>query len=379
MATKSEIAQRWMDRALGRADRDLNAGRYSNVYYQGDSIFSYGSHFEMARVMRDRNERPTFVLMNADRYSPTTTQHQSMVRGVVSMSGLPSILIPYSALAGAGIIRNSIRPIDIREDRTVTHEHSSEETPNGPYTLMDDPNGATEPKMVWAHTAALGYTQVERMLPVQVSNPNRRYLTNRPGEHRIAEYDQTDGLWHWTTTQHFLGDSLFYARSNGRRGKRKFLSSFDYQESRNLYFLCELPHRCPADTVEDAIEALKPEPVKLAEEAGLEPTRQGDIFAIPTELTTKEVKKLGPWGKAKIVKRPHVLGTNHTATNVIFATQGRVYARGVLYHEPGRFREPDHARRKMGDGKTWHLLMRNTVPRAPEGIDPRTGRPIVSV
>lgn len=142
----------------------------------------------------------------------------------------------------------------------------------------------------------------------------------------------------------------------------RFLSSFDYNERIPLYFLCELPRRKVA-TVDEAYELLKPRLVKMAEAGGVAVERQGDIFAIPTELTTAQVKRLTPRGKGRIVKRPWVLGTNHEPTDVMFATGDRVYARGCLYHAPGGWRAPDHARRRLGDGKTWHLLMRNTVPR----------------
>jgi hypothetical protein len=40
-----------------------------------------------------------------------------------------------------------------------------------------------------------------------------------------------------------------------------------------------------------------------------------------------------------------------------------VYARGCMYHDVGAWRERDHARIKLGDGKTWHLIAKNTVPQ----------------
>lgn len=139
--------------------------------------------------------------------------------------------------------------------------------------------------------------------------------------------------------------------------RSKYLSAFDHNEAREVYFLCEMP-RTSASTVDEAFEALKPNEVVSAEAAGLTPQRQGDIFAIPTAYTTKELKSRG-----EVVKRPHVLGTNHTATEVVVTSEG-TYARGTLRHEPGGFRDADHARIKLGDGKTWHRLVKNTVPGA---------------
>lgn len=163
-------------------------------------------------------------------------------------------------------------------------------------------------------------------------------------------------------------DSHNIREVHGRGGKRyviritvskrsKYLSAFDHNEAREVYFLCELP-RTDARTVDEAFEALKPREVIDAERAGLTPQRQGDIFALPTWYTTNELKSRG-----ELVKRPHVLGTNHTASEVIETREG-TYARGILRHEPSGFRDADHARIKLGDGKQWHRLVKNTVPGA---------------
>jgi hypothetical protein len=56
-----------------------------------------------------------------------------------------------------------------------------------------------------------------------------------------------------------------------------------------------------------------------------------------------------------------LLGTNHRATEVARMPNGSTLARGQLYHDPiGR--EKDHVARKLGDGQTWHLIIKNTVP-----------------
>jgi hypothetical protein len=36
-------------------------------------------------------------------------------------------------------------------------------------------------------------------------------------------------------------------------------------------------------------------------------------------------------------------------------------ARGTMYHDP-QGRRADHARRRIGDGKSWHVVIKNTVP-----------------
>jgi hypothetical protein len=179
-----------------------------------------------------------------------------------------------------------------------------------------------------------------------------------------------DGRFYWETARHWLGDSLFTAdysyRSAYREetnsydrmsGSASFLSSFDYQEKPPLYFMCQLPGGCAPASVTDAIEALKPAEVKAAEEAALSVTRQGDVFAVETGCTTRQLTKLSP-----AVKQPYVLGVNHTASEVI-VTGGTTYARGSLRHRPReQWRSPEHKMVRMGNGRAWHILVKNTVP-----------------
>lgn len=404
---------RWADQITNGPEERSMVG--SNVMAYGDSIFSYGPHFEMGRIVRDGRGNPKFVLLNGDRYSVTTSSHQSHVRASVrhpaEQAGIPVIIVPHTALAAAGIDLDEIRPLEVRPDRYVPRKRSARELPEH-HTLDDD-----------------GRPLI--------------YTTDANGHYDyVHAIQRDDGLWHWTSHEHVLGDSLFTARiteqrqrdatpeeidahkawtqayehwyatrrsyddpprptwdgpsisEHHRRGERvmvvtetrrrraKFLSSFDYQESSPLYFLCEMP-RTSATTVEEAFEALMPTPVKLAIYNGLEVTRQGDVFAIPTSLTTRELKsraklfevysheqvttETGVIGTRPVMidvplrKQPVVLDTNHTASEVIVTKDGETYGRGILRHEPGG-RDRDHARRRMGDGKTWHRLLKNTVP-----------------
>ena len=155
-----------------------------------------------------------------------------------------------------------------------------------------------------------------------------------------------------------------------------YLSGFDHAESRPLYFFAELPRGAKPTTVAEAYEVLKPDPVKLAEQMGRPIFRQGDIFGVPTTLDRKVLKAQG----ARIERRtqaklelspimreiqpanlPYVLGTNHTATEVAYLPNGVTLARGTMYHDPDG-RNADHARRRIGDGKSWHIVVKNTVP-----------------
>ena len=158
-----------------------------------------------------------------------------------------------------------------------------------------------------------------------------------------------------------------------------YLSGFDHEEARPLYFFAELPRGAKPTTVAEAYEALKPDPVKMAEQMNRSVFRQGDIFGIPME--TVDAKALKAQG-ARIERRkmailelepvmrevqpanlPYVLNTNHTATEVAYLPNGVTLARGTMYHDP-QGRRADHARRRIGDGKSWHVVIKNTVPIA---------------
>ncbi|BCO56042.1 hypothetical protein MINTM005_12860 [Mycobacterium intracellulare] len=142
-------------------------------------------------------------------------------------------------------------------------------------------------------------------------------------------------------------------------GGRYFLSGYDTQETPPLYFLCELPHK--VDTVDEAREALKPESVKAAMAQGLLVERQGDIFAIASDLTDARIVEMG----GEIFTQPTpIYGTAHTATRTARMSNGIMLAYGQLRHQPriiGEDRRPDHGPRRL-TGAGWWWLSRNTVP-----------------
>src|SRR5690554_1947013 len=78
MASHQEHAQRWVDHRTGKTDRPiLKRSRRGNVFGDGDALYSYGYHFELA-IHLDWG-----FLCNGDRYSPSTGKHQSILRSVL--------------------------------------------------------------------------------------------------------------------------------------------------------------------------------------------------------------------------------------------------------------------------------------------------------
>jgi hypothetical protein len=309
MATNGQVAERYAEAAPSGA---MLRPKANNVFVSEDgrTIYSYGRHFPMARIMPegDYNERGWW-LANGDRYSVTTSAHQSHLRSALARTGLPVLIVPFSVISAAGIREATITPVDIR--------------------------------------------------PAEYEMVTRR-STERP-EHSHTELP--DGTFEWNVHLHHLGASVFtadYLPGNGDYTPRTaaFLSAFDDQEGHGLYFLAQMPEGVHPATVAEAFAALRPMMVQEADDAGLTVTRQGDVFAIPSHLTTRDIRQ-GTW---PAVKGAYVLGVNHTATEVV-ETPGATFARGTLRHRPREsWRQPEHKMQRMGDGKTWHRLVKNTVP-----------------
>ena len=65
-------------------DEARNPG--GNLFFKGDTIYSYGEHFPIARLVTSKVTGARGVLVNEARYSVTTSKHQSMVRRAVPNS-----------------------------------------------------------------------------------------------------------------------------------------------------------------------------------------------------------------------------------------------------------------------------------------------------
>lgn len=385
---------------------------------QADALFSYGFHFELGRVLRDGRGKVRGVLLNGERASVTTTKHQGILERAVQRAGVPFVAVPYGALDAAGVVRDSVRILENRPawtERIVTRVDFDPSTP--PRTDTGDRELQVRLREAWDKASDLfdrrhgtahwhqhavkqacerwhmfaaartetwdgGFKRVTFLHGYCYSceqNASDVYGWSYPHSgdcqhEREPSYYTASGIgleqdadgWFYVTHRHWLGESVIRADVRDRRTGKvrkgvRFLSGFDHNERRPSYFFCELPRPSRASTVAEAYDDLKPEAVKLAEGMGRSVERQGDIFAIATTLTDAEVKASARAIGSRHKRDGRMLGTNHTATRVAFMRDGTVYAKGSLYHIPDG-RRNDHARCKLGDGSTWHLIVKNTVP-----------------
>lgn len=447
------VAQRWVDRITGKSTRpELPNPRVPII---GGNIHSFGSHFEMARPLRDKKGVQHSWLLNGDRFSPTTDRHQRTVRDVLTRTGLPMVIIPHDALRAAGVDRDSIQLIDVSADRheiiphvAYTKPESAEWVEDPIYGDVDLTDAEIEALLDKRHRQAWSdyearfnnWTRLQARIaadpecwaaqcpPQPKPTAPARATRESLGSYDLREWRQTGTRmvlrfksWHsgsitvaavpdgrtrysWTTSQHFLGESLIRARTEWRqttkckacagtgrlkeyrgvtrhdipwgtvyqcepcfgRGNRTrtcqrwsyYLSGFDMNEPRPLYFFAELPRTAKPKTIAEAYEDLKPEPVKMAEQMGRPVARQGDIFAIP--ITTVDKRTLRKQG-ARFEKRGALLGQNHEGSEVAYLPDGTTLVRGVLWHNPAG-RPPDHRRVRLSPG--WHVVIKNSVPVA---------------
>lgn len=54
----------------------------SNFFFEGTSIYSYGHHFEVGRIVKNKQGKKAY-LINEDYYSATTSKHQCHVRNAI--------------------------------------------------------------------------------------------------------------------------------------------------------------------------------------------------------------------------------------------------------------------------------------------------------
>jgi hypothetical protein len=335
---------------------------------RNDELRSYGSHFPLVQAIRDHGRKGSPVrlwLLNGDTWGgsggwgKSTSTQQFEVRDLCEASGIPTIILPFSAIDAAGIDHSTIRILAIDADEWHTVEFRSSEFPDdaewiptheaipgtGHYTTHPETGefwASAEyetwesiPESIRAYFNSDGTVRDEFRERVQYgqafgrryrkwdTRPARDYATgpiefpndngwrarttyyvppvyrhtgrNLQGRH--GEYTvNADGTYSQTRSVHQLGQSVFRAAYRGSNGKRywaNFLSGVDSTPTGSGYFLVQLPKRADVSSVASAIESLKPETVRVAEGMGIEVKRQGDLFAIPTEYSIRDLRKMG--------------------------------------------------------------------------------------
>lgn len=304
--------------ARSRYVRTYDAGRV-DWSAGAREIYSYGSHFPLGRYVPRRGRQPALWVVNGDVWrnggGPSrTAEHQDSMRRAVASTGLETIILPFSAVLGAGIILETIRPVQVRPDEEWTETlevDTLEEIPqwrrdNGPdhwRGYSETPQG----RYVWEearHRLGDALFTAERETTIRrMPNPGETALAHGATfrERELCErnpYAPGDGSGAFHVADETRRACVFCQRQlspigTTRRTRARYLSSFDYNENPPLYFLAQVPRGAGADTVDAAIDALAPRAVHAARARGKDVLRQGDIFLIPTGLTRADLEARG--------------------------------------------------------------------------------------
>ncbi len=215
--------------------REYDKGRVDG-HVSRRTAYSYGRHFPLfhfiPRTYRVNDDtrgwrtvdtrRPPLFVINGDSWGgprSRTPDHQAITRRAIAETGLSALVLPFSALDGAGMLLDSIRPLHVRPD--VTFEETVERR-----TLDELP--------LWRRTYSAQVPRESRYLdnpsePRNAVPPNlRRRFDYQAGQWVDKERDadgmyrwtetvqratlpDADGIYRWTETRHRLGDALFTA------------------------------------------------------------------------------------------------------------------------------------------------------------------------
>lgn len=273
----------------------------SNMFHQGDTLYSYGRHFWLA-IRHKNKETGITYLLNGDYFSSTTRRHQSIAQ---QQAPGDALTLSGEALKAAGIDPRRMQIRD-REKDTTCNFHAPAEVDEDDWSSWKRAalNAARKFKMNMPSGATLFSSTHENP-----DNPEELvrlpHYYHRPASALLFRPRQPAQRW---VAEVGSGYSGHYEDYN-KPGAYYILGMDDDQ-----YFISELPGR--PQTVEAAFETLKPQSVKDAERDDKKILRQGEWFFIQEINQGKEARALYRKMKMKLdlTNQSGGLGASHTAT-----------------------------------------------------------------
>ena len=329
-----KIKRSWVSRVSGRGGWNSTGPLHA---YAGTSrldvkeehgcthLLSYGS-WKLAVRKADET-----IIVNADN-APTVTSRKQQRDFRSALGGNKHALIPFSALGATGILPEHVEVLDTTPDREIV---SWRRCPKDP---------------CW-HTK------------------------NRESDYVRFNEDGTHDL---KCIAHFLGETLFAARRRFGTETRLYVCGLDRNDNpakRNFY-MAQLPEGAAAATVDEALALLRPPGLP---EGTL---RQGEWFFVPApDVRAKEAEncrlirqtplslwrdELAPGVPILTTDVEEIPGALNSHDINFFARTGRarrhratrMYVNGAVYVS-GMVRDEEHNPLKLGNGKTWYLVVRN--------------------
>lgn len=110
------------------ANEKQESAHGSNFYFEGASIYSYGYHFEVGRIVRNKHGRKAY-LINDEYYSNTTSQHQAYVRNAIPV-GEKVFQVGYN-MSYKGQMSFVVKKLEIIKERAESCKKARTEKPYG--------------------------------------------------------------------------------------------------------------------------------------------------------------------------------------------------------------------------------------------------------
>lgn len=367
--THKDCIIRFRDRKPNRMRGNEPVWDAGNVYCDDDTLYSYGRHFPLARIIGKKNGKPLFI-KNGDSVSRTTSRHQGDVQRyitgpTVSLSAIEAAGFRFHRLEPENIVDfvgDSYIPVIKDKDTGKMYRKlpSKEYEGTGTYEAIRHVNAlGLRDNEDWSEVRHLTRDEreyrgmriiLEKLPSLQpFPKPEQGMLS---GESPLHDPRYVEGYWHTL--------SGVLLRRPSSDGSRYFLCGLD----ESSYFVAALPGR--PRNIADAYDSLKPPEVLQAEKEGKRVLRQGEWFFVDTDLTDEELCNTYKCSMSLFKRRQRLTSlparegqNNRHVTTCPFGMPSTGYATGYVYHRDSTYGSSTGEHRKLELGNTWWRFYRN--------------------
>lgn len=148
-----------------------------NLYFSGDVLYSYGSHFPICY----KTEKGLF-LVNGDKYSISTSQHQSEVQS--ALRGKKFFTTSFSALQSARIYFKTVEIVDYTKELSVLFGEKPDKEDYPAYVNISKVNWSDK----WhVHAAATALFRQDGIYFIAGMDEFQYFVSRLPGKPRTIE------------------------------------------------------------------------------------------------------------------------------------------------------------------------------------------------
>lgn len=305
----------------------------NNIFYEGNAIYSYGTHHKLAEFFDDEDGNRRYII-NGDRASSSTSKHLGKVlrntpwnkRVIISFRLLRQALdLPLDRWSRGTTVPSDmlakIQALDVeRESTTEVYKEK-----DGAWKLMPYENSDRVIGMItWSWDMNIPF---ENMMEGMQSLLHFRDLTPE----LIKELSpEKIGLSHHAGGVYFKYEDRYFV---------------EITDERQLCMI-EIPNGQDDWTVEQAVQSIVPD-----ECVGKEYKRQGEWFFLPYPDCPYSIRHMRKhFMRLDCLPKKFQNSNPHAGKDIYKADDGSIYARGIIKH-------PQHKSIKLRS--TWHKVFLN--------------------